>query len=72
MGIVPYQAIAREVRMGQLFCTRIDGHELVRDTGWVYPRASRVPRVISELLEAFDEIKGRLTLAPPKGRSGVG
>jgi DNA-binding transcriptional LysR family regulator len=68
MGIVPYQAIAREVRMHQLFCTRIEGHELVRETGWVYPRANRVPRIIHELLKAFDEIKGKLRLAPPKGR----
>jgi DNA-binding transcriptional LysR family regulator len=66
MGIVPYQAVAREVRMHQLFCTRIEGHELVRETGWVYPRASRVPRVINELLKAFNEMRGKLTLAPPK------
>ncbi len=68
MGIVPYQAIAREVRMHQLFCTRIEGHELVRETGWVYPRANRVPRIIHELLKAFEAIKGKLRLAPPKGR----
>jgi DNA-binding transcriptional LysR family regulator len=68
MGIVPYQAVAREVRMHQLFCTRIEGHELVRETGWVYPRANRVPRIIHELLKAFEEIKGKLRLAPPKGR----
>ena len=35
VGIVPYQAVAREVRAGQLFCARIDGHELLRETGWV-------------------------------------
>jgi DNA-binding transcriptional LysR family regulator len=68
MGIVPYQAVAREVQARQLFCTRIEGHVLERETGWVYPRASRVPRVIHELLKAFDEIKGRLRLVPPKGR----
>ena len=33
IGIVPYQAIAREVRGGQFFCARIEGHELVRETG---------------------------------------
>ena len=41
IGIVPYQAIAREVRAGQFFCARIEGHELVRETGWVY--AAREP-----------------------------
>src|SRR5205814_7114556 len=62
IGIVPYQAIAREVRAGQFFCTRIEGHELVRDTGWVYARANRVPRMIHELLAAFEAVKGKLRL----------
>ena len=66
IGIVPYQAIAREVRAGQFFCARIEGHELIRETGWVYARANRVPRMIHELQTAFDEIKGRLQLAPGK------
>ena len=68
VGIVPYQAVAREVRAGQFFCARIDGHELVRETGWVYARANRVPRVIHELLSAFDAVKGKLRLAPPSRR----
>jgi DNA-binding transcriptional LysR family regulator len=66
IGIVPYQAISREVRTGQFFCARIEGHELVRETGWVYANANRVPRVIHELLTAFDAIKGRLQLSPTK------
>jgi DNA-binding transcriptional LysR family regulator len=64
ISIVPYQAIAREVRAGQFFCARIEGHELIRETGWVYARANRVPRMIHELQTAFDEITGRLQLAP--------
>jgi len=63
ISIVPYQAIAREVRAGQLFCTRIEGQELFRDTGWVYARANRTPRMISELLKAFEEVRGKLRLA---------
>ncbi|MGH8712677.1 MAG: LysR family transcriptional regulator, partial [Casimicrobiaceae bacterium] len=63
VGIVPYQAVAREVRAGQFFCARIEGHELVRETGWVYARANRTPRVIHELLAAFDIVRGRLRLA---------
>jgi len=66
IGIVPYQAVAREVRAGQLFCARVDGHELVRETGWVYARANRIPRMIHELLAGFDSVKGRLRLHPPK------
>jgi DNA-binding transcriptional LysR family regulator len=68
IGIVPYQAVAREVRAGQLFCTRIEGHQLVRETGWVYGRANRIPRMIQELVSAFETIRGRLRLAPPPSR----
>jgi DNA-binding transcriptional LysR family regulator len=64
IGIVPYQAIAREVRAKQFFCARIEGHELVRETGWVYGSANRVPRVIHELLKVFEETRSRLELAP--------
>jgi DNA-binding transcriptional LysR family regulator len=68
IGIVPYQAVAREVKAGQLFCARIEGHELIRETGWVYARANRVPRMIHELLAAFDAVRSRLRLAPPPPR----
>ena len=68
ISIVPYQAVAREVRAGQVFCTRIEGRELVRETGWVYARAHRVPRVTHELLKAFDAVRGRLPLAAPRLR----
>jgi len=64
ISIVPYQAIAREVRAGQFSCARIEGRELVRETGWVYARANRVPRVLKELLAAFDDVRGRLRLVP--------
>ena len=59
ISIVPYQAVAREVRAGQFFCARIEGHELMRETGWVYSKASRIPRPIQEVQVAFDEIRGR-------------
>jgi DNA-binding transcriptional LysR family regulator len=68
IGIVPYQAVAREVKAGQVFCARIEGHELIRETGWVYAKANRVPRMIHELLAAFEAVRGRLRLAPPPPR----
>ena len=68
VGIVPYQAVAREVKAGQFFCARIEGHELVRETGWVYARANRVPRMIDELLTAFGAIRERLRLVLPRAR----
>jgi len=69
IGIVPYQAVAREVRAGQLFCARIEGHELIRETGWVYARANRVPRMIHELVAAFETVRGWLRLVLPRGRA---
>ena len=71
VGIVPYQAVAREVRAGQLFCARIDGQELVRETGWVYARANRVPRMIDELLLAFGAMRDKLRLVPRGRGDGV-
>ena len=65
ISIVPYQAIAREVRAGQFFCARIAGAgDLVRETGWVYARTSRVPRVITELMTAFEAVREKLQLVP--------
>jgi len=72
IGIVPYQAIAREVKAGQFFCARIEGHELVRETGWVYARANRVPRVIQEVMTAFEAVRDRLRLSPPPSRGVTG
>ena len=71
VGIVPYQAVAREVRAGQLFCARIEGHELIRETGWVYARANRTPRIVDELLLAFNAIRDKLRLAPRGRGDGV-
>ncbi len=65
MTIVPYQAIVREVRAGQLKCRRIDGVTLVRETGWVYVRAPRVPRLVQQMFDALDRTLPRLKLAPP-------
>lgn len=65
MTIVPYQAIVREVRAGQLKCRRIDGVTLVRETGWVYVRAARVPRLVQHMFDALERTLPRLKLAPP-------
>jgi DNA-binding transcriptional LysR family regulator len=70
MAILPYQAVAREVRAGQLFCSRIAGVQLVRETGWVHLRLNRVPRAMQEIMQMFDKIRPRLKLSPgPPPRS---
>ena len=68
--IIPYQAVAREVRAGQLFCARIVGQQLVRETGWVHLRLNRVPRPVQEMMRTFDRIRSSLKLSPgvpPRG-----
>ena len=51
--IVSFQAVAREFASGQLFCARIDGRQLIRETGWVYAKANRVPRAVQEVLASL-------------------
>ncbi len=67
--IIPYQAVAREVRSQQLFCARISGAQLLRHTGWVYQRSNRVPRIVEEMFKAYQRILPKLKLSPG-GRNG--
>jgi DNA-binding transcriptional LysR family regulator len=62
--IIPYQAVARDVTQGQLFCARIEGRSLVRETGWIYPKMSRTPRAVQEVIKAFERVRPKLKLAP--------
>src|SRR5687767_8782768 len=64
MTIIPFQAVARDVAGGNLFCARIEGRSLVRETGWVYPKMSRTPRTVQEVIRAFDRVRPKLKLAP--------
>jgi DNA-binding transcriptional LysR family regulator len=66
LTILPYQALAREVRSGALRCRRITGVSMVRDTGWVYVRGARVPRMVPHMFEALRRTTPRLKLAPPR------
>jgi DNA-binding transcriptional LysR family regulator len=66
LTILPYQALAREARSGMLRVKRIEGVTLVRETGWVYVRGARVPRVVQQMFEALRRTMPRLKLAPPR------
>ncbi len=65
ISIIPSQAAASEVRAGQLFRSRIAGHSLVRQTGWLYPKMSRLPRTVSEVIRIFETIRPRLETTKP-------
>ena len=64
IAILPYQSVAREVRSGQLFCARIAGQQLVRETGWVHLRLNRVPRAVQEMMRTLERVRPRLKLSP--------
>jgi DNA-binding transcriptional LysR family regulator len=64
IAIIPYQAVAREVRAGSLFCARIAGQQLVRETGWVYLRSARVPRALQAMMQTLEAVRPRLKLSP--------
>ena len=68
ISIIPWQAAADDVRTKQLFCTRIAGHALHRETGWLYPKMSRLPRTVTEVIRVFEQVRPSLELAarPPQ------
>jgi DNA-binding transcriptional LysR family regulator len=64
VSIIPYQAMAREVGSGQLFCARIAGPSLLRETGWLHLKTNRPSRVVQEMKRIFEEVKPKLRLRP--------
>lgn len=68
ISIVPWQAAAADVKGKALFCRPIAGHALHRQTGWIYPKMSRLPRTVSEVMRVFEQIRARFDEAarPPR------
>jgi DNA-binding transcriptional LysR family regulator len=64
ISIIPFQAMAREVSAGQLFCGRIAGPPLFRETGWVHIKMTRPSRAVQEMKRILEEIRPRLKLRP--------
>src|SRR6185437_12255832 len=63
ISIVPVQPVEREMRGGSLKVARIEGQQLVRETGWVYRANERVPRVVQEMMATL----ARLSPPPDTG-----
>ena len=62
--LISNNAIEREVKAGTLVAHRLQGQQpLVRETGWVYLKANRVPRKISEMIRVLDELLPKMGLA---------
>jgi DNA-binding transcriptional LysR family regulator len=66
LTILPYQSLAREARRGTLRVRRLEGVTMVRETGWVYMRGARVPRIVQHMFDALKRTMPKLKLAPPR------
>lgn len=66
LTILPYQSLAREARRGTLRVRRVEGVTMVRETGWVYMRGARVPRIVQQMFDALKRTMPKLKLAPPR------
>jgi len=55
--VIPYAAVARDMRAGRFGWARVRGRRLHRETGWVYLKSDHVPRAIPEMLRVFDLVK---------------
>jgi DNA-binding transcriptional LysR family regulator len=61
--LISQHAVEGEVREGQLACCRVGGgHTLVRETGWVYLKANRVPRKIEEMVKTLEKTLPKSTM----------
>jgi len=63
ISIIPWQAAVADVTTRQLFCSRITGASLVRQTGWLYPKMGRLPRAVTEVIRVFETMRPQLEAA---------
>jgi DNA-binding transcriptional LysR family regulator len=63
ISIVPWQAAAADVASRQLHWSRVAGHTLVRETGWLYPKMGRLPRAVSEVIRVFESVRPQMEAA---------
>ena len=70
ISIIPWQAAAADVSTRQLFCSRIAGVSLVRETGWLYPKVGRLPRAVTEMMRVFETMRPQLEAAVRPAKMG--
>src|SRR5260370_26647508 len=63
--LLPYSAIAGELRTGRFAWARIRARRLYRETGRVYPRSDYRPPSVTEPLPVFDLMKHQFGGKPP-------
>jgi hypothetical protein len=65
VSIIPFAAVAKDVRTKRLAYARVKGRKLYRETGWVYLKSEYVPRTITEMIRVFDQMKDQFGGRPP-------
>jgi len=65
VSIIPFAAVAKDVRTKRLAQARVRGRKLYRETGWVYLKSDYVPRTITEMIRVFDQMKEQFGGTPP-------
>jgi DNA-binding transcriptional LysR family regulator len=65
IALVPYVAIASDMRSKRFAWARVRGQRLYREQGWVYLKSDHVPRPILEVLRVFDAMKSEFGEKPP-------
>lgn len=65
VSVLPYGALAADLRSGRFAWARVRGAKLVRETGWVYLKSAHRPRSIAEVLRVFDAMKEQFGGKPP-------
>jgi DNA-binding transcriptional LysR family regulator len=63
--VIPYAAIAADMRSRRFGWARVRGRRLYRETGWVYLKSDYVPRAIPEMLRVFALMKDQFGGKPP-------
>ncbi len=63
--LLPYSAIAGELRTGRFAWARVRARRLYRETGWVFPKSQYLPRSVTEVLRVFDLMKHQFGGKPP-------
>ena len=58
------------MRTKQLFCSRVAGASLERQTGWLYPKMSRLPRPVAEVMNVFETVRPKLDASMRPGKLG--
>jgi LysR family cyn operon transcriptional activator len=53
LTIIPYRAIADEVKRKELHCLRIRNHKVTRQVGIVFHKSDHLPKALSELIRLF-------------------